>query len=406
MTAQEAIDYINNYTWSAWKLGLGRTRELLAGLGNPQKNLKFVHVAGTNGKGSTCAMTASVLTAAGYKTGLYPSPYIEDFRERIQIDGQMISPEALADVTSRVAAVADAMEDHPSQFELITAIGMVYFSESHCDIVVLEVGMGGEFDSTNAIDAPEVAVICNIGLDHTQYLGDTIEKIAATKCGIIKPGCSVVSYDNVPTVMDVIRARAGECEAKLYLAADEDPSYPISLLGPFQKRNEQTVLAIVRALRDRGFGISEDALKKGLMSATWPARFEKLSDEPLFFLDGGHNVQCAEALVECIKSFLPDTKVTFLIGMLADKDVEQVVARIAGYAANWVCITPDSPRALAASELAQICELYAPATVADTVRTGILTAIDSGIPTVAFGSLYSAGEIRKTYRNLQERGVL
>lgn len=406
MTAQEAIEYINNYTWSAWKLGLDRTRDLLAGLGNPQKKLKFVHVAGTNGKGSTCSMTASILTAAGYKTGLYPSPYIEDFRERIQIDGHMISPEALADVTSRVAAVADAMDDHPSQFELITAIGMVYFAESNCDIVVLEVGMGGEFDSTNAIDAPEVAVICNIGLDHTQYLGDTVEKIAATKCGIIKPGCSVVSYDNVPSVMDVIRERAKACEAKLYLAADEDPSYPISLLGPFQKRNEQTVLAIVRALRDRGFVISEDALKKGLISAAWPARFEKLSDKPLFFLDGGHNPQCAKALAECIEDTLGDTKVTFLIGMLADKDVREVVATLSGYAASWVCITPDSPRAMAASELALICAKYAPTTAVDTVREGILSAIDFGRPVVAFGSLYSAGEIRKTYRSLREGGVL
>ncbi len=401
MTAQEAIDYINNYTWSAWKLGLDRTRDLLAGLGNPQKKLKFVHVAGTNGKGSTCAMTASILTAAGYKTGLYPSPYIEDFRERIQIDGQMISPEALADVTGRVALVADAMEDHPSQFELITAIGMVYFAESNCDIVVLEVGMGGEFDSTNAIDAPEVAAICNIGLDHTQYLGDTIEKIAATKCGIIKPGCAVVSYDNVPTVMDVIRTRAGECEAKLYLATDENPSYPISLLGPFQKKNEQTVLAIIRALRDRNWQISDDALQEGLLAASWPARFEKLSDEPLFFLDGGHNPQCAEALAECIKSTLPDTKVTFLIGMLADKDISSVLSIIAGFADSWVCITPDSPRAMPAQELADLCRSNGqPAYVAESVAEGIKCAVSKGLPVVAFGSLYSAGEIRKTYRSI------
>ena len=192
MTVQQAIDYINDHTWSQWRLGLERTRELLARLGDPQKELKFVHVAGSNGKGSTCAMLERILREAGYRTGFFPSPYIEDFRERIQVCGEYITEEALCEITNTVREQADAMEDHPSQFELITAIGMVYFAREQCDMVILEVGLGGEFDATNVIDAPEAAVITHIGLEHTEYLGNTLTEIARTKSGIIKSGSDVV----------------------------------------------------------------------------------------------------------------------------------------------------------------------------------------------------------------------
>ena len=204
MTVAEAIDYINAHTWSQWKLGLSRTEELLRLVGEPQKRLRFVHVAGSNGKGSTCAMLERILREAGYVTGFYPSPYIEDFRERIQVCGEYITEEALCRITARVRDAADSMEDHPSQFELITAIGMLYFEEKHCDIVVLEVGLGGTFDSTNVIDAPEAAVITNIGLEHTDYLGNTLAEIAGNKCGIIKAGADVVCYENDPEVMEVV----------------------------------------------------------------------------------------------------------------------------------------------------------------------------------------------------------
>ena len=209
MTCEEAVAYIENYTWSKSRLGLERTRALLHALGDPQKRLKFVHVAGSNGKGSTCAMLERILRAAGYRTGLYISPYIQDFCERIQLAGESIPRDRLAAVTERVAAVADVMEDHPSQFELVTAIGMVYFAEEAADVVVLEVGMGGALDSTNVIDAPEVAVLTNIGLEHTEYLGDTIAAIAETKAGIVKPGCACVCYDGAPEATDVIRRVGG-----------------------------------------------------------------------------------------------------------------------------------------------------------------------------------------------------
>ena len=204
MNASSAISYIESCTWSATRLGLGRTQELLHALGDPQKKLRFIHVAGSNGKGSTCAMLASILTHAGYRTGLYTSPYIQTFCERIQIDGVNVPEDDLARITERVRVFADRMEDHPSQFELVTAIAMEYYAECACDIVVLEVGMGGALDSTNVIDAPEVAVITNIGLEHTEYLGSTLESIAETKGGIIKTGCSCVCYPSEPVVLETV----------------------------------------------------------------------------------------------------------------------------------------------------------------------------------------------------------
>ncbi|MBO4414553.1 MAG: bifunctional folylpolyglutamate synthase/dihydrofolate synthase, partial [Lachnospiraceae bacterium] len=205
MTAKEAIEYIENYTWSTTKLGLDRTRILLAGLGDPQKKLKFVHITGSNGKGSTCALIDSILRCAGYRTGLYTSPYLVNFNERIKINGIDIPDDDLARITSRVREIADKMEDHPSQFELVTAVAMEYFYDQKCDIVVLEVGMGGALDSTNVIEAPEAAVFTNIGLEHTEYLGKTIEAIAETKGGIIKPGCDCVVYDGDKSAVDVLQ---------------------------------------------------------------------------------------------------------------------------------------------------------------------------------------------------------
>ena len=422
MQIGEAIEYITSNTWSQWRLGLERTYELLERVGHPDKQLKFVHVAGTNGKGSTCAMIESMLRAAGYTTGTYPSPYIEDFRERIQVNGELIPKEALTGITERVASAADMMEDHPSQFELITAIGMLYFMEQKCDFVVLEVGMGGALDSTNVIEAPEVAVIANIGLDHTEYLGDTIEKITETKCGIIKSGSSVVSYSNVSSVMEIIRNTCKEKRAPLYEAKDvkflchdlygqkflsEGREYVLSLLGKNQVRNAATVLSVVDALRDKGYVISDETVSKGLSQVKWPARFEVLSHEPLFILDGGHNPQCAQALAENLEAYLPADKidkqnVTFLIGMLKDKDYHRVLDTLKPYGFNYVCITPENTRALNGDELADTIRSMNPdhpgkIVSADSIKEGIQIASAYGLPVVAFGSLYSAGEIRRVY---------
>jgi len=418
MTAKEAIAYIENYTWSTTRLGLGRTRELLGAMGNPQKHLKFIHVAGSNGKGSTCAMLAAILQKAGYKTGLYISPFIEEFNERMQVNGETIPGEQLAAITEQVKGYADAMEDHPSQFELVTAIAMQYFYESQCDIVVLEVGMGGALDSTNVIDCPEVAVITNIGLEHTEYLGNTLEEIAATKGGIIKPGCSVVLYDGAPEVTATIEAICQEKNVPLVKTdfstlaptrqnlAGQDffyggDAYHTALLGPHQLHNAVVVLETLKVLQAKGWDIPVTSIHEGLEDVRWPARLEVLNRDPLFLLDGGHNPQCAEALADALPDLLPQ-KAVFLAGVLADKEYEKMVEFVKPFASEFVCVTPLSDRALPAEQFAEAVRAQGlNATACETVEDGLQAAFDAAGEDgciVSFGSLYLAGAVRRACR--------
>ena len=435
MTPKEAISYIENYGWSTTRLGLERTKELLTRLGDPQKKLKFIHVAGSNGKGSTCAMLAAILTSADYKTGLYISPYIEVFNERIQIDGKYISGDRLAEITERVMNIADAMADHPSQFELVTAIAIQYYYEEKCDIVVLEVGMGGALDSTNAIDAPEVAVITNIGLEHTEYLGNNLEEIAETKAGIIKNDGSCVCYDGDSRVTGIIQRICKERNVPFTLADKRsirpvssdlngqrfiydnifsmdtqekigqsfpDPvGYNLNLLGGHQLNNAAVVLTVIESLIDRGWDIPVDSIKAGLETVKWPARFEVLRKEPPFILDGGHNPQCAEALVESIKEYLPGEKIVFLLGVLKDKDYGSIVDMMLPYAQEFICVAPLSERALPAPELADyILSKGGNAIFSTSIFNGIKLAEknSNGNPIIGFGSLYLAGAVRSIYR--------
>lgn len=412
MTNQEAIAYIEDFTWSKSRLGLERIRALLHSMGDPQKELKFIHVAGSNGKGSTCAMLDSILRCAGYKTGLYTSPYIQEFCERIRVNGENIPGAALARITQQVKVIADEMGDHPSQFELVTAIAMQFFAEEHCDIVVLEVGLGGSLDSTNVIDSPELAVITNIGLEHTEYLGNTLAEIAAAKGGIIKPGTTAVCYECAPEVMRTLKNICGAQGAEYLVSAVGDTKsissnlmgqrfswngrqYELPLLGAHQIRNAGVVLTAVDALRARGWEIPESAVYDGLRNVKWPARFEILSREPLFILDGGHNPQCAQALAQNIIDYLPGQKITFLMGVLKDKDYGQMLNLIEPFAAKIICLTPDNPRALSADELARLVgKRGIPALSCPSIEEGILHALESDEPIIAFGSLYLAGQIR------------
>ena len=418
MTPQEAVSYIENYGWSTTRLGLGRTLELLARLGDPQKGLKFIHVAGSNGKGSTCAMLDAVLRAAGYRTGLYTSPYIQEFCERIQVNGENIPGERLAELTERVYAIAEAMEDHPSQFELVTAIAIQYFYEEHCDIVVLEVGMGGALDSTNAIDAPELAVIANIGLEHTEYLGNTLEELAATKAGIIKPGTRCVCYDGEAVVTEVIREVCrekavpltcvdfGQLQGAGQTLDGQDIlwrgiPYRLRLIGEHQKHNAALALTSIEILREAGWSIPEAAVGEGLASVRWPARLEVLQKEPIFLLDGGHNPQCAQALCESLDALLPGRKVTFLVGVLADKDYDTILRMMRPYAKEFVCVTPVSDRALPAEDLQKyLLKLGCPAVACGSMEAGVKEALaragEDGC-VVAFGSLYMAGAVRTVF---------
>ncbi len=414
----DALDYIHHVTWRGSRLGLERTRELLDRMGNPQQRLKFVHVAGTNGKGSTCAMLANTLKLAGYQTGLYISPFITRFNERMQINGVSIGDEELAQITEFVRPHAEAMADHPTEFELITAIAVEYFAQNHADIVVFEVGMGGALDSTNVIDTPELAIITNIGLDHTRELGPTITDIARAKAGIIKPGGDVLIYDQNPEADAVFQAVCREQGAKLYVtdhtritdvsATLDDLSFRCSpygklhcsLIGSYQTKNAAVAITALEILRNKGWQISDQNLKDGLASVRWPARFEVLGHNPIFVADGGHNPQGVSAVVESLRLHFPDRKITFLIGVMADKDVSHMIEQIGLVASEFVTVTPNNPRAMSATELANLLrQLGYTATACDSVESGVQLAIaragKSGI-VCALGSLYMLGDVRSS----------
>lgn len=419
MDYKEALAYIDGVRWYGSKPGLERIGALLEKLDNPQKHLKFIHIAGTNGKGSCAAMTASVLKAAGYRTGLFTSPYLFRFNERMQLNGRPIEDDVLAALVTEIKPLADAMEDHPTEFELMTAAALLWYRREKCDIVVLEVGLGGRFDATNIIDAPEAAVIMNIGLDHTAVLGDTVEQIAAEKAGIIKPGCAVVLYPQQESVMEVIRARCASLGAALHTAdfsqiAPEFDSLEgqvftyrgepvaIPLLGAHQRRNAAVVLELVEVLRARGWKLEPDAVEHGLYAVSWPARFERVHEEPDFIVDGGHNPQCAETVAENLLHYFPAQKRVLLIGVLADKDYEKLCEILNPAAAAWVCVTPDSERALPAAELGGFLERFGkPVTVCDTIPDGVTAALrEAGADGMvcSVGSLYMAGAVRACFQ--------
>ena len=418
MTYEEALTYIHSVCWKGSIPGLSRTQELLRRLGNPEKKLKFVHIAGPNGKGSTAAMTASILRKAGYRTGLYTSPYIFRFNERMNVDGEDISDQELADITEYVKPHAETMEDHPTEFELVTVIAMEYFARHKCDIVVLEVGLGGELDSTNVIDPPEVAVICNLGLEHTEVLGNTIEEIAEAKAGIIKAGCHVAAYRNEPKVEEVYARKCQEVGAQLHFAdfdslmlrshgfegqrfdcgSRKDLFLP--LLGEHQLKNAAVVLTVMDCLKERGWNIGEENIRQGLRDVSWPGRFELLRRNPDFIVDGGHNPQCLEALAKNVRDYLAGREITALTGVMADKDYSHMYATMAPYVTRFVTVTPNNPRAMEAADLKKVLEPFGkPVTACDSVPAGVETAMEQAGPqglVLAFGSLYMVGDIRDT----------
>lgn len=416
MTAEEAISFIHEKVWQGSKPGLSRTRELLSKMGNPQKKLRFVHIAGTNGKGSTSAMISSILTSAGLRTGLYTSPYISHFNERMRIDGIPISGEDLAELTAFCAPFALSMDDRPTEFELVTAIAMEFFARHECDVVVLETGMGGRLDSTNIIDSPLCSVITNIGLDHTRELGDTVEKIAAEKAGIIKSGRPVVIYDLPQNIRAVISARCAETLSPL-VVADFDSIVSISdsrkgqvftykdfkeldlpLLGSHQLRNAAVALETVILLRSLGFEIDDSAVRQGLSETVWPARFEIISENPFFIVDGGHNPQCAETVSENLIKYFPGLKRIILLGVLADKDYIGLASNLDRAASAYVTINPVSPRALPAKELAEKLKRFGkPVCACESIEEGIIKALSfagSDGVVCSVGSLYTAGPVR------------
>ncbi len=422
MNVEQAIAYIHSVFWKGSVPGLGRTQTLLKKMGNPEKDLKFIHIAGTNGKGSTAAMTASILQKAGYRTGLYTSPYIYRFHERMQINGEQISDEDLVAVTEYVKPLADTMEESPTEFELVCCIAFEYFKRKGCDIVVLEVGMGGEYDATNVIPTPEVAVITNIGLDHTDVLGSTVEEIARTKAGIFKENGNAVIYRGTPSVeavfeevcnkknvklkkadFDSIRLHSHGLEGQVFDCGNRK-NITLPLLGDHQLHNAAVVLGIADTLIENGWNITEQNIYEGLRDASWPGRFDIVSREPLFIIDGGHNPQCLEALVKNIQDYLQDKKVIALTGVLADKDYGDMYRPVMPLVEKFVCITPDNPRKLDAKDLAKYLQAAgADAVACESTHQGVVKAMElSGKDgaVLCFGSLYSIGAIHDALKEV------
>lgn len=426
MNLEETLSYIHAVCWRGSVPGLERISALLSSMGNPHLGLKFIHVTGTNGKGSTCAMLASILQAAGYRTGLYTSPFIVRFNERMQVDGQQITDGELCDITSFVRPLADALDPHPTEFEMVTAIAMEFFARRRCDIVVCEVGMGGEFDATNVIPSPEAAVFCNIGLDHTQYLGDTIEKIATTKAGIIKPGCQAVLYQQTPQVEDILRRRCESLSVPLHLSDFADirlrsadlngqifdwrelDGLALPLLGQHQLHNAAVALTTVEVLRRRGWAIDREAVRRGLAATQWPGRFQIIGSDPLFIIDGGHNPQCIQALEQNLRDYLPGRPLTVLTGVMEDKDYHCMYRSIAPYASAFVAVTPDNPRSLPAPELAAYLRSFGkPVTASASIPEGVALArrlAGSSGTVLCYGSLYLLGDVMAALEKLTEGG--
>ncbi len=416
MNYTEAIEYIHSVNWMFCNPGLSRVEELCSALGNPQDSLRFIHVAGTNGKGSFCAMTDSILRKAGYRVGLFTSPYIVEFNERMRVDGENISDGELCELVDMIKPIADKMEDKPTEFELITALAFLYFARHKCDIVVLECGLGGRLDATNVIKTPILSVITGIALDHTSILGDTVEKIAAEKAGIIKKGVPVLWCGKDMGAERVISEKAAEIGAPM-LKIDRSTlringmtldgtdfdfgdrkNINLSLLGTYQPENASNVLTAIDILKINGFEIPEKAIYDGMKEVKWQARFEVISREPLIIADGGHNPEGIDSAVSSIKAYFGESKVGIITGVMADKDYCYMASRIASVAEKVFCLTPDNPRALTAEKYAVVfgalgVEAVACESVEDAVKSAMAWAKENNKSIVSLGSLYMYCEV-------------
>ncbi|HVE14297.1 MAG TPA: folylpolyglutamate synthase/dihydrofolate synthase family protein [Elusimicrobiota bacterium] len=402
---ERALRLLDERQETRWELGLGRIRGLLHRLGDPQDAVPAIHVAGTNGKGSFCALLASVLGEAGLKPGLYTSPHLSTPTERIVLDGEAVSPEAFGELLERVRR---AEEEPATYFELLTAAAFVHFQESGARAAVLETGLGGRLDATNVVARPALTVITSIGLDHVQHLGPTVADIAREKAGILKAGVPVLLGPMPAEARAVIDARARELGCPVLPDAPAlEPArslweegrqiagkYEISLLGRAALANAGLVLAAVAELRRRGWTIPEEAVARGLRAARWPCRFEPVSRRgKTVILDGAHNEDAMKAFLETWKASPWSRGGTLVFGVLADKDWKTLAALAASAGAPVVCVRPDSPRALAAETLAaRLLELGASARVAPSLEA----ALDSCPASAAVcGSFYLAGAARR-----------
>ena len=427
----DPVAYLNDPRWSKSSYGLERIRELLERMGRPQDRLKFVHVSGTNGKGSIVAYLGGVLTAAGYRVGTFSSPAIMAYEDQVRVDGNVIAIDDLRKAVepvrkaAKAIAARDGIEGHPTQFELLTAAAFQHFVNCGCDIAVVECGMGGLEDSTNVIGAPEVCTFARMGIDHTGFLGDTLAEIAANKAGIIKQGARVVSWPQDGEAMEVIARRAVEVGVEAVvpdftkvfvgaIGADgrrtftyRGVEYATSMLGSYQPYNAAVALEAAGVLAELGWRIDERSQVEGIASAVLPGRFELLparEGRVPVVVDGGHNPQGAAVLVDSLRDAFPGRRIVFALGILADKDYRDMLSLFAPLASAWVCITPPNPRALPAVDMANaVSELVGEEVVIqvargfdDAVSRALALAGDDGV-VCACGSLYSVSSWKAAF---------
>lgn len=426
MNVREAIDYIHSTYQFGSKLGLDNITKLLSYMGNPQDRLAYIHVAGTNGKGSTSTMIYSILRAQGYRVGLYTSPYLEVFNERIRINGENIDDQSLAEVVSFVKNHVDRMLSegctHPTEFEIVTAVAFEYYARHKVDYVVLEVGLGGRLDSTNVIKKPLVSVITPVDLDHVEYLGDTLDKVAFEKAGIIKADSVCVVHPQAQEAMDVIASRCQELGTRLVVAPCEEASiqsatlegtvfklfdnaYCLKLIGDYQVNNAVVALTTAEALREAyDIEISDNAIRDGLAAAVWPGRLEVMSHEPLVMIDGAHNFHGASGLAAAVKRLMPDQRIVAVVGILGDKDISGMLRVMMPLLDTVIATEPNNPRKMSAEGLAERMAPYGKTVI---VRPAIADALDLAFEHLSpgthdailcFGSLYMIGEVRTLLR--------
>lgn len=420
MTYDEAVEFADSTKKYGSILGLESIRNLMQELGNVQEQLHIIHVAGTNGKGSVCAFLSAALTEAGYRVGRYNSPAVFERREVFRIGETMISKEEYATVFERVQTACEVLTKrgcpHPTVFEVETAAAFLWFYEKKCDLVLLETGMGGETDATNLITHPVCSVLTSIGMDHMQYLGNTIEEIAKVKAGIIKKGCPVVALKQGDSVCEVIKNKAEECGSRCVLV--EVPQYmqeaPIwgttlqdvhygsvhtALGGIWQRENLSLALAVLKLLEESGYPITKEAVQSGIAKTIWHGRYEVLQTEPLFIIDGAHNPIAAKRLKETIEKEFTNREIIYIIGVLADKEHEKMLRLLLPGAKAVFTVTPDSPRALDGESLAKEAQKYADniwyvPDIGKAVKMAKETAKESDV-ILAVGSLSYLKEVKK-----------
>lgn len=426
MNREEVMSFIDNSKKFGSKLELLRIKKLCELLGNPQEKLKCIHIAGTNGKGSTSVFIHNILVDAGYKAGLYTSPFIYEFNERIQINNTPITDSDLTKIMSEVAKNVDVMMregyEHPTEFELITAAAFLYFEKQKCDYVVLEVGLGGTYDATNIIANPVLSIITSISLDHTDYLGNTVSEVAKNKCGIIKENCPVLSYmKQDEAALKVIRKTAENKKSQLYIAGGEsldivkcdlagnefiysNEEYKTSLVGKYQIYNAITAICASEILCDIGLAISRGNIKNGLKAAKWPARFEILRQSPVVIADGSHNADGMNAFVDTAKEIMKEKPIC-VFGMLKDKDYDFCLRKLSEITDTVVVTEVDSPRRETAENLAATAKKYIKTVYAEkenneAMKKALNLAGEKGT-VIALGSLYMMKNIKDSIKKPQ-----